>query len=74
MRIVEDDAFGRIRRLIKGKAATGGPNKLNKGDTVTAEILDGIGRYDWFDIRLSDEEAARQLRSKDGLSQAAYRV
>ncbi len=71
MRIVEDDAFGRIRRLIEGKAATGGPNKLKKGDTVTAEYLDGIGRYDWFDIRLSDEEAARQLEQlKDGLSQA----
>ena len=71
MRIVEDDAFGRIRRLIEGKAATGGPNKLKKGDSVTAEYLDGIGRYDWFDIRLSDEEAARQLEQlKEGLSQA----
>jgi len=30
MRIVEDDAFGRIRRLIEGKVATGGPNKLKK--------------------------------------------
>ena len=71
MRIVEDDAFGRIRRLIDGKVATGGPNKLKKGDKVTAEYLDSVGRYDWFDIRLSDEEAARQLEQlKDSLSQA----
>ena len=71
MRIVEDDAFGRIQRLIEGKAATGGPNKLKKGETVTAEYLQGIGRYDWFDIRLADEDAARQLEQlKDGLSQA----
>jgi DNA-directed RNA polymerase subunit beta len=71
MRIVEDDAFGRIRRLLDGKTVTGGPNKLKKGETVTAEYLDGIGRYDWFDIRLSDEEAARQLEQmKDSLSQA----
>jgi DNA-directed RNA polymerase subunit beta len=71
MRIVEDDAFGRIQRLIEGKAATGGPNKLKKGEKVTAEYLKGIGRYDWFDIRLSDEEAARQLEQlKDGLAQA----
>ena len=71
MRIVEDDAFGRIRRLIEGKVATGGPNKLKKGETVTADYLESIGRYDWFDIRLSDEEAARQLEQlKDGLSQA----
>jgi DNA-directed RNA polymerase subunit beta len=71
MRIVEDDAFGRIRRLLDGKVATGGPNKLKKGDKVTAEYLDSVGRYDWFDIRLSDEDAARQLEQlKDSLSQA----
>jgi len=71
MRIVEDDAFGRIRRLIEGKVATGGPNKLKKGETLTGEYLESVGRYDWFDIRLSDEETARQLEQlKDGLSQA----
>jgi DNA-directed RNA polymerase subunit beta len=71
MRIVEDDAFGRIRRLIEGKVATGGPNKLKKGDKVTGEYLDEVGRYDWFDIRLSDEAAARQLEQlKDGLTTA----
>jgi len=71
MRIVEDDAFGRIRRLIEGKVATGGPNKLKKGETLSAEYLESVGRYDWFDIRLSDEDTARQLEQlKDGLSQA----
>jgi DNA-directed RNA polymerase subunit beta len=71
MRIVEDDAFGRIRRLIEGKAATGGPNKLKKGDILSAEYLASVGRYDWFDIRLSDEETARQLEQlKDSLAQA----
>ena len=71
MRIVEDDTFGRIRRLLEGKVATGGPNKLKKGEKLSAEYLDGVGRYDWFDIRLEDEEAARQLEQlKDSLSQA----
>ncbi len=71
MRIVENDAFGRIRRLIEGQVATGGPNKLKKGDKVTSAYLDEVGRYDWFDIRLADEEAARQLeRLKDGLTAA----
>ena len=31
MRIVEDDAFGRIERLLTGKTANGGPKKLAKG-------------------------------------------
>jgi len=71
MRIVEDDTFGCIRRLLEGKVATGGPNKLKKGEKLTAAYLDGVGRYDWFDIRLEDEESARQLEQlKDSLSQA----
>jgi len=71
MRIVEDDLFGRIRRLIEGKVANGGPKKLKKGEAVTAAYLDDIARYDWFDIRLADEDAARQLeQQKESLEQA----
>ena len=40
MRIVEEDTFGRIRRLIEGKPATGGPNKLKKGEKLSAAYLD----------------------------------
>ena len=33
--------------------------------------MDSVGRYDWFDIRLADEEAARQLEQlKDSLAAA----
>jgi DNA-directed RNA polymerase subunit beta len=71
MRIVEDDAFGRIHRLLEGKVANGGPKKMKKGETVTAEYLESVGRHDWFDIRLADEDAARQLeQQKDSLAQA----
>jgi DNA-directed RNA polymerase subunit beta len=70
LRIVEDDAFGRIRRLIEGKAVNGGPKKIKKGEVLTAEYLDSLNRHDWFDIRLSDEDAARQLEQlKEGLAQ-----
>ncbi|SNS04120.1 DNA-directed RNA polymerase subunit beta [Methylobacillus rhizosphaerae] len=71
MRIVEEDTFGRIRRLIEGKIATGGPQKLKKGEAITSEYLDSLARYDWFDIRLSEEDVARQLEQlRDSLSQA----
>jgi|TARA_B110000208_G_scaffold100534_1_gene125333 DNA-directed RNA polymerase subunit beta len=71
MRIVEEDTFGRIQRLIEGQIATGGPNKLKKGDKLTADYLEEVGRYDWFDIRLANEGAARQLEQlKEGLTTA----
>ena len=61
LRIVEDDTFGRIERLIIGKVANGGPKKLAKGAKIAKSYLGEINRYDWFDIRLANEDAARQL-------------
>ncbi|MGZ0020142.1 DNA-directed RNA polymerase subunit beta [Nitrosomonas sp. wSCUT-2] len=61
MRIVEEDAFERLERLLVGKVATGGPNKLGKGKEVTTEYLKSMDPHYWFDIRLSDEDASIQL-------------
>ena len=60
-RIVEDDTFVRIERLLVGKTANGGPKKLAKGTKITKAYLLEVERHSWFDIRLSSEEAARQL-------------
>ncbi|MBY0498898.1 MAG: DNA-directed RNA polymerase subunit beta [Nitrosomonas sp.] len=61
MRIVEEDAFSRLERLLIGKVATGGPNKLAKGKEITAEYLQSFDPHYWFDIRLMDEDASIQL-------------
>ena len=61
MRIVEEDAFERLERLLIGKIATGGPNKLAKGKEITAEYLKSFDPHYWFDIRLTDEETSIQL-------------
>ncbi|MCC4115571.1 DNA-directed RNA polymerase subunit beta [Aromatoleum toluclasticum] len=68
MRIVERDAFARIRRLITGQKANGGPKKLAKGAEINAEYLDSLEFYHWFDIRMADEELATQLEAvREGL-------
>jgi DNA-directed RNA polymerase subunit beta len=70
MRIVESDAFERIRRMLLGKTASKGPKKLVKGTKINEAYLDGLERYDWFDISLSSEESTVQLESlKDSLAQ-----
>jgi DNA-directed RNA polymerase subunit beta len=70
MRIVESDTFERLERLLLNKAATGGPKRLAKGTKVTKEYLDGVERFDWFDIRLANEDAAAQVEGlKDSLAQ-----
>jgi DNA-directed RNA polymerase subunit beta len=61
MRIVESDTFERLERLLTGKTANGGPKKLAKGTKITKAYLDTVERFDWFDIRLANEDAAAQL-------------
>ena len=71
LRIVEDDAFGRIERLLISKVANGGPKKIAKGTKITKAFLTEVDHYHWFDIRLANEEAAQQLEQlKVGLDQA----
>ncbi|MBK8322663.1 MAG: DNA-directed RNA polymerase subunit beta [Betaproteobacteria bacterium] len=61
LRIVEDDLFARLERMLNGKAAKGGPKKLAKGAKLGKAYLAELERPEWFDIRLQDEEAAAQL-------------
>ncbi len=60
-RIVEEDLYSRVERLITGKVADGGPNKLKSGEKVTKTYLKGLDREKWFEIRLNDDEANLQL-------------
>lgn len=71
LRIVEEDTFGRIERLLTNKVATGGPKGLKKGEKITKDFLASINRYDWFGIRLGNDDASKQLESlKDNLAVA----
>src|SRR5499427_9251626 len=63
LRIVENDAFARIEKMLVGKTANGGPKRLAKGTRLAKEYLDSVNRHDWFDIRLANEDAARQLEA-----------
>ena len=70
LRIVENDAFERLERLLTGKTANGGPKKLAKGSKVTKAYLGEVERHGWFDIRLANEESAAQMEQiKESLAQ-----
>jgi DNA-directed RNA polymerase subunit beta len=73
LRIVEADAFDRIEKLLIGKPANGGPNKIVKGTTISREYLAEVEKYHWFDIRPADEDLANQLESiKNSLEQTRH--
>ncbi|MBT9501590.1 MAG: DNA-directed RNA polymerase subunit beta [Burkholderiaceae bacterium] len=73
LRIVEADAFDRIEKLLDGKIANGGPQKLAKGTALDKAYLAGIEKYHWFDIRPAEDEIANQLESiKNSLEQTRH--
>jgi len=70
LRILENDAFERLERLLIGKKVNGGPKRIVKGTELTKEYLHDNNRHDWFDIRLADEDVAKQLElMKENLAQ-----
>ena len=61
LRIFEDDIFDRIKRLLVGQVADGGPSKLKRGAEITLSYLEGLERDKWFEIRVKNETAQSQL-------------
>ncbi len=63
LRIMEDDTFQRVEKMLQGKVADGGPNRLKAGSKITKPYLSEIDRDQWLEIRLHNEEAAAQLEA-----------
>jgi DNA-directed RNA polymerase subunit beta len=73
LRIVEADAFDRIAKLLNGRIANGGPQKIAKGTAIDKAYLASIEKYHWFDIRPAEDEIANQLESiKNSLEQTRH--
>ena len=60
LRIVEQATFERLGKVLVGLKADGGAG-LTKGEEITPEFLSGLSKSDWFNIRVSDENAAEQI-------------
>jgi DNA-directed RNA polymerase subunit beta len=73
LRIVENDGFERLKRLLAGKVANGGPQRLAKGAVIDNAYLESLDRWQWFEIRLADETAAGQLEgAKESIEQKRH--
>ncbi|HJQ61600.1 MAG TPA: DNA-directed RNA polymerase subunit beta [Burkholderiales bacterium] len=73
LRIVEDDTYSRLERLLIGKTASGGPKKMGlaKGAKITkSHLSEAEHRSHWFDIRLANDTVAAQMEQlKESLAQ-----
>ena len=62
LRILEEDIYERVERMLIGKMAQGGPNKLKSGSKITKAYIDELAREQWFEIRLKNDDANEQLQ------------
>ncbi|MGB5256532.1 MAG: DNA-directed RNA polymerase subunit beta [Woeseiaceae bacterium] len=63
LRILEEDIYERVERMLTGKVAQGGPNKLKSGSKIVKAYLEELPREQWFEIRLKNDEANEQLQN-----------
>ena len=67
LRIMEQDTFQRVEKMLVGKVADGGPGGLKAGDKITkkylSDLAEGQGKDKWLEIRIRSEEAAAQLEA-----------
>jgi DNA-directed RNA polymerase subunit beta len=63
LRIMEDDTFARVEKMLSGKIAEGGPNGLAAGAKITKAYLTDLDREQWLEVRLRNEESAVQLEA-----------
>ncbi len=61
LRILEEDIYQRVEKMLTSKVAQGGPNKLKAGSKITKAYLEEVPREQWFEVRLKNDEANEQL-------------
>jgi DNA-directed RNA polymerase subunit beta len=62
-RILEEDIYQRIEKLLVNKVAAGGPAGLKAGSKVTRGYLEELPRDQWFAVRVKNDEANAQLEN-----------
>jgi DNA-directed RNA polymerase subunit beta len=62
LRILEEDIYERVERMLTNKMAQGGPNNLKSGSKITKAYLEELPREQWFEIRLKNDDANEQLQ------------
>ncbi|MAL99651.1 DNA-directed RNA polymerase subunit beta [Hydrocarboniclastica marina] len=66
-RIVEGATFERLRNALRDQAVISAPG-MKKGDKLTDDSFAGLGRDDWFKIRMSDDALNELIeKSEEGL-------
>ncbi|MDO8843482.1 MAG: DNA-directed RNA polymerase subunit beta [Methylicorpusculum sp.] len=63
LKIVEQDIYSRVAKMLVGKKIESGPGKISSGETITQESLDQLKQSQWLLFKLNDENINLQLEA-----------
>jgi len=63
LRILEDDTYDRLEKLLLWQTAKSGPNGLVGETTIDESYLSNLTRHQWFEIQLDNPEIQAQLEN-----------
>ena len=63
LKILEEDIFARVAKLLIGKAAQSGPSGHKAGGLISEDYLNGLRHSEWLKIKMKDEEINLQLET-----------
>jgi len=66
LKILEEDIFARVARLLVGKVALSGPGGHKAGIEITQDYLNGLRHSEWLKIKMKDEDINLQLETVVG--------
>ncbi len=61
LRILEEDVFHRVERLLVGKTADGGPEGLKAGTVIDKAYLSTLHRSVWLEVSTTDDATNEQV-------------
>ncbi|HMM78368.1 MAG TPA: DNA-directed RNA polymerase subunit beta, partial [Gammaproteobacteria bacterium] len=63
LRILQDDIYQRVERLLLGKKSEKGPRGIGAVDKLGKEHLAAVKREQWFEIRVDNDAANEQIEA-----------
>ncbi|MBS3955500.1 MAG: DNA-directed RNA polymerase subunit beta [Methylomicrobium sp.] len=63
LKIVEQDIYSRVAKMLVGKKIESGPGKISSGETITQDSLDQLKQSQWLLFKLADENINLQLEA-----------
>ncbi len=63
LKILEEDIFARVAKLLVGKVALSGPGGHKAGTEITQDYLNGLRHSEWLKIKMKDEDINLQLET-----------